>query len=436
MYEMPKTTKGVFKDGESLKRGEYLMQKLGSPHLKIKSIHVAGTSGKGTTASYASAILTEQGFKVGLNISPHAKVVNERIQINNQLISDGDLLSLINQIYPVIELMSQSDIGRPSYFEAVTAIALLYFYQQKVDYAVLEVGLGGTFDTTNLIQPEGKICIINKIAKDHVNILGDNLTGIAKHKAGIIKSGNEVVALSQSSNINQIFKDKASAENANLNLIDVGNISARELSLKGTKFRFENKDYSLGMIGYHNPDNFILALKAIETLAKQDGWKFNNRAAEKAGKLELSFRFEILKSGDKTLIFDGAHNLDKLTSFVETFKFLKFKPSDVDLIFGYSRLDDIENATKLISNNFDSVIITQFQFANADIKTQALDFSTIEYAFNGQKIEIAEADSTEEAVSLVKKSRKKYVVVVGSFYLCDQVYSELINRTKKITINI
>ena len=426
MYEMPKTTKGVFKDGESLKRGQYLMEKLGSPHLKLKAIHVSGTSGKGGVTSYAASLLHQQGFKVGHNLSPHAKTINERIQINNQPISDDELLNLINQIKPVIDEMGQSDIGRPSYFEAVTTMAMLHFYQQNVDYAVIEVGMGGTFDTTNLINPAGKVCIINKIAKDHTKVLGDNLVDIAKHKAGIIKSKNTVIALKQSEDINQVFIDKASFENANLNLIDGDEINLSSISLDGTDFWFNTKKYRLKMIGRHNAINFILALEAVHYLAKKDAWTFDENKTDIAENLILPFRFEVNELFAKTFIFDGAHNLDKISAFISAFSQLKLSKNDVDLVFGYSRTDDIKDVAELLAKHFSTIIVTPFNFASADLKNQALDFNTINSAFENFGIQLIEAGDVNSAVRILTKSTKKYVVVLGSFYLCDQVYRELL----------
>ena len=410
MYEMPKTTKGVFKDGESLRRGQYLMEKLGSPHLKLKTIHVSGTSGKGGVTSYAASLLHQQGFKVGHNLSPHAKTINERIQINNQPISDDEMLNLINQIKPVIDEMGQSNIGRPSYFETVTTMAMLHFCQQNVDYVVIEVGMG----------------IINKIAKDHTKVLGDNLVDIAKHKAGIIKSKNTVIALKQSEDINQVFIDKASFENANLNLIDGDEINLSSISLDGTDFWFNTKKYRLKMIGRHNAINFILALEAVHYLAKKDAWTFDENKTDIAENLILPFRFEVNELFAKNFIFDGAHNLDKISAFISAFSQLKLSKNDVDLVFGYSRTDDIKDVAELLAKHFSTIIVTPFNFASADLKNQALDFNTINSAFDNFGAQLIEAGDVNSAVRILTKSTKKYVVVLGSFYLCDQVYRELL----------
>jgi dihydrofolate synthase/folylpolyglutamate synthase len=422
--ELPRTTKGVFKDEDSLKRGEYLLQHLGSPHNKIKSIHVAGTSGKGGVASYASALLTEQGFKVGLNISPHTRFVNERIQINGQPISDEDFLALVNRIKPSIDDMSQSEIGAPSYFEAITTMALLYFHQKKIDYAVIEVGLGGTFDTTNLIKSEGKICVINKIAKDHVDILGEDLSDIAAQKAGIIKPNNRVIALSQSEQINIVIRNKAKLENAQLTLLDSDQIKIKNLSLNGTEFRSDETDYHLKMIGAYNASNFVLALKAVQSLADQDAWIFDDQKTTQAQALQLPFRFEVIKNSDKTYIFDGAHNLDKISTFLDSFNALGIDKNDVEVVFGYSRANDIAAVAQLIQKNFNSAVICWFDMTKSDIKSQALDTEKIRSFFDDD-FRITKAQNVEAASDFINKSPQKTILVIGSFYLCQQFSQNL-----------
>jgi dihydrofolate synthase/folylpolyglutamate synthase len=422
--ELPRTTKGVFKDEDSLKRGEYLLQQLGSPHNKIKSIHVAGTSGKGGVASYASALLTEQGFKVGLNISPHTRFVNERIQINGQPISDEDFLALVNQVKPNIDDMNQSEIGSPSYFEAITAMALLYFHHEKIDYAVVEVGLGGTFDTTNLINSEGKICVINKIAKDHVDILGEDLSDISTQKAGIIKPNNRVIALSQSEQINIVIRNKANLENAQLTLLDPDQIEIKNLSLNGTEFCFDGADYYLKMIGAYNASNFVLALKSVQALANQNAWSFDDQKTTPAQALQLPFRFEVIKNSDKTYIFDGAHNLDKISTFLDSFNALGIDKNDVEVVFGYSRANDIAAVAQLIQKNFNSAVVCWFDMTKSDIKSQALDTENIRSFFDDD-FRITETQNVEAASDFINKSPQKTILVIGSFYLCQQFSQNL-----------
>lgn len=430
MYELPKTPKEVFKDSDSLKRGEVLMQKLGSPHLKLKAVHVAGTSGKGSTVSYAAAILNNQGFKVGLNLSPHAKKVNERIQINGQMISDYDLLSLISKVKVKIAEMAKSEVGRPSYFETLTAISFLYFVEQKVDYAVIEVGFGGLFDTTNLINPEGKICIINKIDIDHIAVLGDTVKKIAPHKAGIIQPGNQVIALRQKPVVNEIIKLKATEQKANLKLFNPSTIKDCNVLINGTEFSYEKHKLKLKMIGAHSAANFCLALEACQALASQDGWNFDFNKIRSAQNLQAPFRFEVIKFKDKRFIFDGAHNPDKIKAFSNTISTLKFNKNDTTLIFGSARSDQAEDIANVIRPLAKTFILSSFNYKSADMENSPVGFDKLETLLDRYENHIYNVNSPNEALKIAMRNSTKYVIVVGSFYLCDQVWQALKNYLK------
>jgi dihydrofolate synthase/folylpolyglutamate synthase len=425
MYEMPKTTKGVFKDAESLKRSQYLMEKLGSPHLKLKAIHVSGTSGKGGVTSYAASLLHQQGFKVGHNLSPHAKTINERIQINNQPISDYELLNLINQIKPVIDEMGQSDIGRPSYFETTIAMAFLYFTQQNVDYVATEVGVGGTFDTTNLLNPKGKICVINAIGLDHTKLLGETIEEIASQKAGIIKPHNKVVVSSQKTSVNNVFKDKADLEQASLEFFDNEDLKDLHIDASGTSFKYSGHGFKLKMVGAHNATNFCLSLMACLALAKQDGWQFDIEKTDIAENLELPFRFEIIKKHGKNFIFDGAHNLDKIRAVSEAAHSIKLNKAETAVIFGTTQTNQIKDIAKIIDDLASEVIICNFIYATGDMKKSPLSIASIRSYFGDSNVK--QAPDPKAALSLaLKNDGPKNVIVIGSFHLCDQVYRELL----------
>src|SRR3989344_7954159 len=174
-----------------LERIEYLLKLLGNPEKKFKSIHVGGTSGKGSTCFYIARILQLKKYKIGLHLSPHLVYIGERMQINGKEISVSRLVRLINEIKPLVEQMRASQLGKPSYFEILVALSFKYFADSKVDFAVVEVGLGGRLDATNVLQPQ--IALITNVGLDHTEILGNSVEKIAEEKAGIIKNGVPVV---------------------------------------------------------------------------------------------------------------------------------------------------------------------------------------------------------------------------------------------------
>ena len=306
-----------------LKRMQKLVELLGNPHLKYKTIHVGGTSGKGSTATMIASILSQK-YVTGLHTSPHLKVINERIKLVSGIkykvlsikdISDEDFIKLINEIRPVVEKMANDGLGAPSYFEIVTAMAFLYFEKEKADIAVIEVGLGGLFDATNIINPE--IAVITNIGLDHTEILGETVEEIAQDKAGIIKQGIMAVTGSIQPTVIKIFHTKSLREKAKLFLKgqDFG-VEVQKVSSDGSVFHyFGKKDYRnlrINLLGRHQIDNAALAVKAAEEV----GGVTENDIRSGLTKATIAGRLEII-SQKPLIILDGAHNPDKMKALVE-----------------------------------------------------------------------------------------------------------------------
>ena len=234
---IPSSYTKKFPGSVGLSRTKKLLESLGNPQEKVNVIHIAGTSGKGSTATMISFILKEKGYKVGLTLSPHVVDIRERVQINNKFLTKEKFTSYLNEIVPFIKKINKQKKGEITYFEVLQVMAYYIFNKEKVDYAVIETGMGGTYDATNTVSNTDKICVITRIGLDHTNILGTNLTDIAKQKAGIIQKGNEVFALKQTKNINNVFRKRAKKVGAKLILVETNkNIKT---SLKG-EYQKEN----------------------------------------------------------------------------------------------------------------------------------------------------------------------------------------------------
>lgn len=205
-----------------LKRTKYLLQLIGNPQEKIKIIHVAGTSGKGSVCFYISRLLQTSGFKVGLHISPHLVDVRERCQINNKLIDEKTFYQSLNKIVPYVDQVTKSKYGKPTYFEILVALVFSIFSQRKVDYAVIETGLGGLLDGTNVVSRKDKLCVLTKIGFDHMTILGNTLTQIARQKAGIIQKNNQVISINQQTSVKKVIEKKAKTTGSQLLFIKKG----------------------------------------------------------------------------------------------------------------------------------------------------------------------------------------------------------------------
>ncbi|HLL61269.1 MAG TPA: Mur ligase family protein [Candidatus Nitrosocosmicus sp.] len=202
-----------------IKRTKYLLNLIDNPQNKIKVIHIAGTSGKGSTAYYTSHILQCLGFKTGLHVSPHLVDVRERFQINNQLINERDFCNYLQEIIPMIEKVSEADLGRITFFEVTVALVYYIFWKEHVDYAVVETGLGGLYDATNVVDSENKLAVITKIGFDHTEILGDTLYKIAAQKAGIIQKRNTVITIWQDEEAMKVIEEEVQKKNGKLYIV-------------------------------------------------------------------------------------------------------------------------------------------------------------------------------------------------------------------------
>lgn len=297
-----------------LTRMEMMMDKLNHPETKVKTIHIGGTNGKGSTVTYLRNILEQAGLTVGTFTSPYIELFNERISVNGSPIKDEEILLLANKLYPIVEEMDQMDIGGPTEFEIITAMSFYYFaYINKVDIVIYEVGLGGRFDSTNIISP--LLSIITSIGLDHTAILGETYREIAMEKAGIIKHNSPIIAaVKQVEAVEEIAK-KANEENAPLYLLYKDfTIDNEKLNSKGEAFtvkdayhRFE--ELQISMFGKHQVENASLAVKAA--LLLKDHFPTITEINIRNGLEQATWpgRFEII-SENPLVILDGAHNIE------------------------------------------------------------------------------------------------------------------------------
>jgi dihydrofolate synthase/folylpolyglutamate synthase len=288
-----------------------LLDRLGKPHQKWKAIHVAGTNGKGSVCAYVSSILHEAGYKVGLYTSPHLVRLNERIQINGEQISDGRMKELAERTRMIAEEMaSESPEKQITHFEFLTAMAFSHFCDEGVDFGVLEVGLGGRLDATNVVEPEA--CAITHLAIEHSEHLGESLGQIAAEKAGIIKNGVPVV-VSDNPPPKAVV---AACEEKNASLMIVGKDiiygrSEQEPDCQHVRLN-DMHDIRIGLLGVHQVQNAATAYGVIEALKKK-GHEITDRAiTEGFTKTQWPGRFQIV-SRNPSIVLDTAHNPDAAT---------------------------------------------------------------------------------------------------------------------------
>ena len=426
------TREALFVGQLGLKRAKYFMKLLGNPQNQIKVIHIAGTSGKGSTAYLASHLLQSQGFRVGLSISPHIFDIRERIQINNQLPSEKLLFKYFNQILPIVKKMETCRYGAPTYFEIIVGLAYYIFAQEKMDYAVIETGLGGRLDGTNTVDSKDKICLLTKIGLDHTEILGNTIAEITKEKVGIIGKQNIVISNWQSVTSNQIIIDRCKEKNANLYFIKPQkNYSLISSNKTATIFDFnfakDNfKNIKLGLLGQHQVENCSLALACLSVLASRDKFAIDESKMRSAlQKISIPGRMEIRKIGKTNLIIDGAHNPQKMTAFIASLKII-FPKQNFDFILAFRKGKDFRNILTEILPVADHIFLTDFSLSNQENSSSSTDSKEIASYFKKEKFSnfsIIE-NNQKEILATIKKG-KKSIVLTGSLYLIGSVYGYL-----------
>lgn len=308
------------------------MNKLGNPQNQVKVIHVAGTNGKGSASSFLTSILMEAGYRVGKYNSPVVFEKWENLTVNDKKISEEEFSALVEEMHPVME-EADSQGRLPTVFELETALAYLYFAKMKCDFAVVECGMGGRLDATNITE-SSVLEIFVSISMDHTVYLGDTLKKIAEEKAGIIKPDTQILMIEQKEEVNQTICDMANRKHAHLHVIDRSHIKCIQADLRGQKFSYlgENQEeeiYEISMPGIFQAENAALAVEAARLLGEL-GYPVD-RQAVKAGlkKMRLPGRFETVWAKEPAIILDGAHNPGAA---------LRLKENLMTLLDGYHRI--------------------------------------------------------------------------------------------------
>ncbi|WP_079479512.1 bifunctional folylpolyglutamate synthase/dihydrofolate synthase [Halobacillus salinus] len=406
-----------FKIKPGLARMTWMMERLNHPEERIQAVHIAGTNGKGSTVSFLRELLQAQGLSVGTFTSPYIVRFNERISVDGEPIEDGDLADLVNRIKPVAEELADTPLGAPTEFEVITAMSLVYFAEKELDVVIYEAGLGGLYDSTNILSPI--LTIITNIGKDHMNILGSTYAQIAREKAGIIKPGIPVITAAKQEESIQIIREKAAQEKSDfyINGEDFHTVHL-ESSDEGEVFEFHNDRFISEpllsrMMGAHQVDNAALAIQAMEVLQGL-GYSFQReyyRSAIRA--THWPARFEKVQE-EPLVILDGAHNEEGTRALVETVK-EHYSNKRVTLL--YSALEDkpVQAMLTMLSEVVDCAFMTSFNFPRALSAEQLQQLSPVKRT--------EAIDSYQEAVttSLSQMEDDELLLVTGSLYFLSEI---------------
>lgn len=399
----------------SLERVALACERLGNPQLTYKTIHVAGTNGKGSTVNYLCNLLRAHGFKVGMYISPYIVTFNERIQINGDYISDEDLVVIANEIFPVIQDVEQDLNDEMTEFEIITLIAYVYYQKLKVDYAVFEVGLGGRYDATNLIKP--LVAGITNISFDHIGILGDTIAKIAYEKVGIAKAGMRLYTTEHKQEALDVFQAVTAETNTELVIVPEDMVEDIKLQDEGISFIYQPKqmEITLPMLGKHQVQNALLALQMYEYILEQAHIPFDGALVEKAlSQAKWAGRLEIISKRPLVLI-DGSHNEAGVETLIQTMDYYRTKGYEIITIFAALKDKDTRVMLQHLQSMSKQLILTTFDYYRASSTDLLLSQS------NGQNI-VCEADFKQAITNAITSLEKRQLLLItGSLYFISQV---------------
>jgi dihydrofolate synthase / folylpolyglutamate synthase len=391
-----------------LKNITTFLESLGNPHLGFPSIHIAGTNGKGSTAAILESLLCCAGYKTGLYTSPHLVDFRERIRICGRQIDQKSVVQFVNRY------KNEIDRNKYTFFEVITALAFDYFSKEKIDIAVLETGLGGRLDATNVVMPE--VSIITNIGLEHTDILGKTVSQITFEKGGIIKKDVPVISGVPNKEAMKVLKDICNKRGASL--LDVNKISKwkiKDMDLRGTCFDLRTysnqyKDLKINLIGEHQVRNAAVAICAAELLS-QKGWKISKQDIyEGPKKVNWRARFEVFRK-NPLVILDVAHNPEGISVLVDTFSCL-FKNRKIIFVFGVLDDKDYEKMLKKLSEKAKLLILTEPNYYRA----QKLE--KLEKEANRLKMQYKSISKVKDACLYAFKtaSKKDILCITGSHF--------------------
>jgi dihydrofolate synthase/folylpolyglutamate synthase len=428
-YERPSTIPGT-RARYDLERIGALLTALDDPQLGTPTIHIAGTKGKGSTAAMVASVLNVANYRTGLFTSPHLHTFRERIQVGGQLITEEDFASLIEEIWPTMEAINQTEHSSVTLFEFLTAMAFYYFRDQETGAQVIEVGMGGRLDSTNVVHP--LVCGITSLGLDHTEVLGDTLGEIAAEKAGIIKPGVPVICATQKTEALMVLQDVCRQQGSQLVLAGEDIRWNEEVSsLDGQSFTLDttNNHYYLEipLLGKHQMENAAVAIGIVESLI-ESGMEIDRDAIEEGFRhVEWPCRLEVL-SKNPLLIADGAHNPHSAARLVESVKAL-FPRHRILLIVGVSGNKDLGGLVeelRLLQPT--EVITTHSRHPRA---TQSLNVAR-EFRRYTDKVHVT--DTISQAIDMARDMATDgdLILVTGSLF----VAAETRERIKGITPEI
>ena len=406
---------------------EDLLARAGNPHLKVKTVHVAGSKGKGSVASMVASVLTTSGYKTGLFTSPHLLAFNERIRLDGKVVTNDELFSLGERLRPEIETVNRRAVrGRLTVFELAATLGFAYFEEKGADFQVIEVGMGGRLDATNVVRPE--VCAITSVSFDHMESLGNTLTQIATEKAGIIKPGNVVVTSPQADEADTVIGETCLERQAKLIRVGV-DVTWRELGYDSYRQSLEVEGrlgsyrLTIPLLGQYQLENATTAVAALEVLIEKGFRISHDSIVEGMAGVSWPGRLQVLRR-NPTVVVDGAHNADSASRLKEALeRYFDFERAI--LIIGVSSDKDLSGIIPEFKPLFNEVIATH------SIHPRAMPTANVvaECRRHGVNALATEHISDALPLALSRAGEKDLICVTGSLF----VVAEAIEQAEHLT---
>lgn len=375
----------------------------------FKIIQIAGTNGKGTVGTFLSYFIEAEGKTVGHFSSPHLVDYRERFKVNNKIVEDKYFIEVVKNIKEKLPIELKKEL---TYFEMSFLVSLIIFKEKKIEYIIVETGIGGRFDITNIFK-KNELSIITTIGFDHESLLGNTLEEIASHKAGIIKDNSKVISFRHEKNVDDIIIKESKNKNSILSFLDKGKIHIKNMGLKGTDFNYKNRNYHTKMIGEHQVFNIALAIKGIKTLGLEIDYKKINSIVSNS---IFEGRMEKIHS-NPLIIVDGAHNEEGLNTLNRNIENLKVK--DYILVVGSMNDKNIFSSLNSLIKKSKLVIFTKIEYERSIEPKEIVNLVNLE----NKKYEIVENINKIKEIILNNTTKEDIVIFTGSLYLVGEVKS-------------
>lgn len=398
------SNKGIMLGLDSIRN---LCEGLGNPQEELKFVHIAGTNGKGSTLAFISTILKESGYKVGRYISPTIREYRERIQINEKMISMKDLGLYMEMVKNVCDEMVSKGMPQPSSFEIETALSFLYFRDKKCDIVVLETGMGGITDATNIIN-NTLVSVLVSISMDHMQYLGNTIEEITAKKCGIIKPGRPVITISQKLEVMGVIENYCSKQGSELVAVDANKISGHKYNVSKQSFSYEGDKYEISLAGTWQSENAVLAINTVNVLRDAYGFSKITEKSIKNGLIKTVWpaRFQIINK-KPLFIIDGAHNIDAALRLRQTID-IYFADKRKVYIMGMFRDKEVEEVVSTIVS--DGSMIFTCQTPNNPRAMSSIELADVIRNYNKN---VTSCDSVEEAVEFATAVADNQSVIIA-----------------------